>query len=136
MPQGNRRRFVGVAGRAALWLVTALAALVMFNAGLDKFTSAQGWQHWFTEVWGYPVWLRALVGVAESAGALLLLWPRTASYSAGALIVIMLGAFWTVTTKPSDLSAFDPALNTALLTLVLAGWWSRRYRLPGSHRPP
>jgi len=123
-------RAIRVVGRTGLWLVTAVATIALFEAGLDKFAAAAGWQHWFVDVWSYPTWLRASVGVAETGGALLLLWPRTASYSAGGLILIMLAAYWTVTTKPADLSAIDPLVNVELLAVVMIGWWPRRVRAP------
>jgi len=126
--QGAGRRVMRVAGRIGLWLATALATVTLFNAGLGKFASAPGWQHWFVDVWGYPTWFRVLIGLAEAGGALLLLWPRLASYSAAGLIIIMAGAFWTVTTQPTDLSAVDPVVNAALLAIVAFGWWPRRVR--------
>lgn len=123
-------RWARIAGQVALWLVTLLIALTMFDAGVGKFKNATGWQHWFVEVWGYPGWFRVFIGVGEIVGAVLLLWPRLASYAASGLIVIMLGAFVTVTTMPTDLSWFDPLFNATLLGIVLAGRWSARYRVP------
>lgn len=114
--------------RGLLWLVTGLATMVMFDAGLGKFTDAPGWQHWFVTVWGYPTWFRGFIGLAETGGALLLLVPLLASFSATGLIIIMLGALWTVTTKETDLSSVDPIVNIVLLSVVLVGWWPRRWR--------
>lgn len=127
-------RLTRTAAQAALWLVTILIGLSMFDAGIGKFQDAAGWQHWFVEVWGYPVWFRALIGGVEMAGAVLLLWPRVASYAAGGLIIVMIGALVTVTTKPTDLSWVDPLLNSVLLMIVLAGRWSVRSRI--QVRPP
>lgn len=113
-------------GRVALWVVTLLAAASIVDAGLGKFQSADGWQHWFVEVWGYPAWFRTFIGVAEIAGGILLVIPRTAPYAAVGLIIIMLGAFWTVTTKPADLSWFDPLFGIFLYSIVLAARWPWR----------
>jgi len=129
------RSIAKFAGLTLLWLVSALTALQMLDAGWGKFESAEGWQHWMVEVWGYPSWFRTFIGLAEMAGGALVLWPRTASWAAAGLIVIMLGAFWTVTTKPSDLSSLDPVINIVLLLIVCVGWWSRRIRWPDRQSP-
>lgn len=122
------RRVLGIGGQAGLWLLTAFVAMGLWDAGLGKFTSAAGWQHWFVEVWGYPTWFRSVIGVSEASGAVLLIVPATASYAAALLSVIMLGAFWTVTTKETDLSAVDPMVTAIVLLIVLAARWPRRYR--------
>lgn len=119
-----------LAALTLLWLVSALIALQMLDAGWGKFESAEGWHHWMVEVWGYPDWLQTFIGLAEMAGGALLLWPRSATWAAAGLIVIMLGAFWTVTTKPADLSSIDPVINIILLLIVGVGWWPRRLRWP------
>ncbi len=124
MPYPRPVRIVGV---ILLWTVTILMAFNLGEHGLDKFQNAEGWQYWFAEVWRYPTWFRAFIGTAELGGAILLLWPRTASYAALGLIVIMLGAFWTVTTKQSDLSSFDPVFNALLLGIVVMGRWKHRW---------
>ena len=128
MTESRVRRVLRVGGETLLWLVTAFVAMGLWDAGLGKFTSAAGWQHWFVDVWGYPTWFRAVIGLAEAGGAVLLLFPRIASYSAALLIVIMVGAFWTVTTKEADLSAVDPIVTAIVLAIVLAARWPRRYR--------
>ncbi len=122
------RRVLGIGGQAGLWLLTAFVAMGLWDAGLGKFTSAAGWQHWFVEVWGYPTWFRSVIGVGEASAAVLLLLPATASYAAALLTVIMLGAFWTVTTKEADLSAVDPMVTAIVLLIVFAARWPRRYR--------
>lgn len=79
---------------ALLWFLSLFMAYVFIKAGWAKFSSTSGWARAFA-YWGYPAWFRVLVGVIESAGALLLLVPATAIYAAAALIVIMLGAMGT-----------------------------------------
>ncbi len=130
MAKSSVKRVLGIMGQTGLWLLTALVAMGLWDAGLGKFTSAAGWQHWFVDVWGYPTWFRTVIGVGEAAGAVLLLVPATASYAATFLTIIMLGAFWTVTTKEADLSAIDPMVTAIVLIIVLAARWQRRYRLP------
>ena len=120
-------RVLRIAWRALLWLVVVLAALSLGEAGWGKFEHAEGWQHWFGR-WGYPPWFAQVIGVVELGGAVLLLIPRTSSYAAATLIGVMLGAFYTVMTNETDLGWVDPLVNIALLSIVAAGQWRRRWR--------
>ena len=111
------------AGIIVLWLVTVLEALGMGLAGASKFVGS-GWPSMF-EGWGYAAWFAYVVGAAEMGGALLLLLPRLASYSATLLLVIMLGAMYTLatTTFETRLGLGVPALHTLVLIAIL---WARR----------
>lgn len=73
-----------------LWLLQILLAFLFFNIGRQKFTNPV-WVRSFRE-WGYPEHFYAVVGAVELLGSLLLLVPRIASYAAGAVILVMLGA--------------------------------------------
>ena len=73
-----------------LWALTLLLVLMFFMVGLDKFTSP-GWMERFAN-WGYPENFLYVIGVLEMLGAVVLLIPRLASYAAGGLIVLMIGA--------------------------------------------
>jgi uncharacterized membrane protein YphA (DoxX/SURF4 family) len=121
----KRRQVWAIAREGLLWVVTGLAASTLFDAGLGKFASNAGWVYWFGR-WGYPARFVTLIGLAEAGGALLMLLPALASYAAASLIVVMVGAFYTVITNETDLSWFDPVFNVALLLVVLAGRWTRR----------
>jgi uncharacterized membrane protein YphA (DoxX/SURF4 family) len=118
-----------------LWILTVLLALWMVAAGLGKFQNAAEWQQWFVEDWGYPSWFRSFVGVAEIGGGILLLVPRIAPYAAAGLATIMLGALWTITTKPTDLSSVTPLIGAVLFCIVLAARWPWRSR-PASVEEP
>lgn len=72
-----------------LWILTLLLVLLFGSAGMGKFGNAD-WADMFVR-WGYSVEFRYLIGVLEILGAIGLLIPRTASYAAVGLIVIMLG---------------------------------------------
>src|SRR4051812_17704467 len=86
------------AGRIALtvvvWLLTLLLAAAFGGAGMAKLTSGGGWARSFAH-WGFPVWFRIAIGVAEIGTALLLLVPRTARYGAVLVVAIMIGALVT-----------------------------------------
>jgi len=73
-----------------LWLLTILLAFLFAQTGIGKFAMA-GWVDMFS-CWGYSDGFRYLIGVLEILGAIGLLIPRTASYAAAGLIIIMLGA--------------------------------------------
>lgn len=133
-------RMLHVAGLLGLWLVTALEALSMADAGLGKFEHAAGWRHWF-QVWGYPAGFVTLVGLLEFGGAVLLVIPFTAPFAAALLTVIMAAAEFTVLTNPTDLSWVDPLIHVLLLVVIgwarRPGWvggtaWRRPLRQPES----
>ena len=46
--------------------------------------------------WGYPAWFQYLIGVAETAGGVGLLLKKTRFHAAAAMIVVMLGAIFTL----------------------------------------
>lgn len=113
----------GKAGRVAVWVLVVLEVLLMGLAGLAKFTSA-AWPSMF-EGWGYPRPFAYLIGALECVGALALLVPRLTTYAAAGLMVIMLGALWTVTTTTFEtgLGPGMPLLHLALLGILA---WARR----------
>ena len=110
-------------GIALLWLLTMWETLTMGVAGFAKFGSAEVWARWF-ESWGYPAWLMTLVGTVELVGALLLLIPRVAPYASSALVVIMVGALFTVVTKESGQFTLGP-IATHIVGLSIIAWFRR-----------
>ncbi len=117
-------------GAAMLWILSVLELLGFGVAGLTKF-QGEGWQNMFVG-WGYTAWFALVIGGAEVLGALLLVVPRFASYAASLLIVIMLGAIWTVVspTNETQLGPGVPTINIAVLSIILYARWRRRWR-PG-----
>ena len=77
----------------ALWAFQILFAGLMINAGIAKFTV----EHWVElfQKWGYMDGFVYVIGVLEILGGIGLLIPRSASYSAALLAIIMLGATGT-----------------------------------------
>ena len=78
----------------AMWVVSGLLAALFLAAGGMKLSGAQEAIETFRR-YGYPQWFRFLIGAIEAGGALLLLIPRAALYSATALGVVMIGAAYT-----------------------------------------
>ena len=69
-----------IAKEIAVWILTALLVFMFANAGIRKFPENGGWSGMFRQV-GFPDWFRILIGVVETAAAVLLLLrapPRTA----------------------------------------------------------
>jgi uncharacterized membrane protein YphA (DoxX/SURF4 family) len=80
--------------KAYVWTVSVLIGFLMVFTGLPKVFGGQDWTRNF-ELWGYPDWMRVLVGWVEVMAGILLVWPRSQLFAAGALMVIMAGAFYT-----------------------------------------
>ena len=116
------------AAAAGLWVLIVPELLGMGLAGLSKF-QGDAWQRMF-EGWGYAAWFALVIGAAEMGGALMLTAKKFASYAAMPLIVIMLGAIWTVTTNESQLGPGMPTIHITILGIILVGRWRSRWR-PG-----
>jgi uncharacterized membrane protein YphA (DoxX/SURF4 family) len=93
--------------------------------GWIKFDPNGFWTAAF-ERWGYPVWLRWVVGVIEVGGGLALLIPWIASFGAIGVAVIMMGA-WV--TRLRDHRLVDVAwisLYLVALLWIAYEWWPLR----------
>lgn len=110
-----------------LWaLCLLLAAGYLLGAAVPKLTG-EVWEVERFEAFGYSQGFRVLIGILEGVGALLLLWPRTASWGALVLAVVMIGA--TGTHIASGLgSAWHAARNLALLAVIAWGRWDKALR--------
>ncbi len=114
-------------GKGALWFVTVVEFLLMGIAGFSKFGDAEMWQGEFVG-WGYPMWFASVIGAGELLGAILLLVPRFAFYSAALLAVIMLGALATVIIHDSHLGTTGPLIHLAFITLIAVFRFKNRWR--------
>jgi uncharacterized membrane protein YphA (DoxX/SURF4 family) len=74
----------------AAWCLGVYFAWLYVRMGWVKFDTEGFWTAAFRR-WGYPTWLRELVGAIEVAGGALLLIPWVASYAAVAVGVVMVG---------------------------------------------
>lgn len=111
------------------WCLGLYLALIYVQMGRIKFDPNGFWTAAF-ESWGYPVWLRWLVGGIEVGCGALLLIPWVASYAAVGLSIVMAGA-WVTRTR--DGQYVDVAWLTGYLCALVwiaFEWWSfRRPRL-------
>ena len=129
-PPGLRMRLTTVKKLRliAAWCLGLYLAHMYVRMGWIKFDPNGFWTPAF-ERWGYPVWLRWLVGGIEVAGGLLLLMPWVASYAASTLGLVMVGA-WV--TRMRDARFVDVAWITvygvALVWIAFEWWPFRLYR--------
>lgn len=111
----------------ATWILTLLLAAMFLNAGIRKLFENGGWT-WAFNNWGFPLWFRIFVGVVETAGAALLLIPRTAAYGASIIIVTMIGAVGTIAVTSGRWQHAIPAtVSLAVACIVFALRWHGRY---------
>jgi len=112
------------AANIAIWVLTALTAILFLLSGVPKFFEP-GWVPRFAD-WGYPQWFLYVIASLEAIGAIGLLVPRFASYAAGLLIVIMIGAIYTHVTH--DQSFVWNLGYVASLSVIGAYRWQGRTR--------
>lgn len=74
-------------------VVSIVLALLFVATGVMKLAGVMV-EHF--GVWGYPAWFQYLIGVAETAAGVGFLMKKTRFYAAAAMIVVMLGAIFTV----------------------------------------
>ena len=107
----GRRQAVGI------WVLSALLGALYLTASGPKLAGTQATIDHFAK-WGYPDWLRVVIGVVELTGAFLLLIPRLAIYGAGALGMVMIGAAFTHLTHAEASSSVLPLVLLVLLGVV------------------
>ena len=119
---------LSVAQRARLvaaWIAGAYLAWMYVEMGWVKFDPEGFWTPAF-ERWGYPTWLRLLVGFIETAGGVMLVIPWLASYGATGLALVMIGAWIT---RLNDGRLVDVGWLTIYLTVlawIAFEWWGWR----------
>lgn len=115
----------------ALWVLSGLLAAAFVGSGVMKFVSPSMAERFAG--WGFNDWFRMLVGVTEITCGILLLAPRAATYAAGGLAVVMIGATMTHLTHGEATQALVPAVLLGLLAFVGYGrlparrtwrWWT------------
>lgn len=104
----NRFKFV------VSWTLQILLAMLFAVQGAVKLMGSPNWIARFNR-WGYPHNFYLLVGVAELAGAALLLIPKLSKFGAVLLFLVMIGAAAT------HLLHHEPQVTTTLLLLALLG---------------
>ena len=114
---------------AAAWLLGLYLARMYVQMGWVKFDPEGFWTAAFAR-WGYPVWLRIGVGIAEVAGGVALVIPWIASYGALLVAGVMVGAWIT---RVGDGRWTDVLWISAYLVglvWIAAEWWGWRLRRP------
>ncbi len=76
------------------WLFSALLGLSFLAAGWPKIMPSDSMINRF-ENWGYSEGFTILIGVLEFLAGAVVLIPRTATYGAVLIVVLMVGAIYT-----------------------------------------
>ena len=116
-----------------IWIVTVLLILMFGNAGIRKFFESGGWTRMFHNL-GLPDWFRIVIGVLETAAALLLALPRTAAYGGALVVTIMIGALAEVVMHGWTRAYMQPIVAMTLGAIVLIARWRQRAAITPSRR--
>ncbi len=108
------------------WLLAAYLAWMFIEMGWVKFDPEGFWTEAFDR-WGYPGWLRVLVGVIEVGGAVMILSPWFASYGGMALSLVMAGAWITRFGDGRFVDVAWISLYIAGLAWIAYEWWGKRW---------
>ena len=109
--------------RRLVWIPQVGLAVATGGGGALKLTGDPAMVDMFTTI-GVGQWFRYIVGVLELTGAVGLLIPRLAAFSAAGLAVLFAGAAIT------NVAVLDtsPLLPLAYLVVAAAIFWIRRPR--------
>jgi uncharacterized membrane protein YphA (DoxX/SURF4 family) len=107
-----------------IWIASGLLAALFLLTGIPKLIGAEGWLRHFAR-WGYPDWLRLVVGIVEVASAVLLLVPRLATLGACGLVMVMAGATYTHLFRAPDEAGRAVITLVLLLVAVVIGYVRR-----------
>ena len=102
-------------------VISILLALLYLTTGVMKL---RGMQVADFEMWGYPSWFQYLIGAAEWAAGVGFLIPKTRFLAAVAMIVVMLGAIYTVVSN----DGVGPTLAVPLVALLLCALVAKNSR--------
>jgi uncharacterized membrane protein YphA (DoxX/SURF4 family) len=110
------------------WTVTLILVLFFLQVSYRKFSGNEITVGHFRE-WGYARWLLLTVATLELAGAILLLFPITASSGALLLSLVLTGATYTLISHQVWKTAFITC--TCLLLLLVLGYlrWQQSWIL-------
>ena len=109
-------------GDVALWVPTLFLVYVFATQGPSKFSDSSGWSRAFA-VWHFPVWFRILIGILETAAAVLLLTRRTAPIGAALIALVMLGGMGTHISRGHPQQVTSEVMPLVLSLVVLRGRW-------------
>lgn len=123
-----------------LWTLSLLLAAMFLLSGSGKLANgdspAGDWDAQFV-AWGFPAWMRWIVGGAEVLAANGLLVPRLRFYAAAGLVGLMVGAVGTHLANAEFVGAPIPLVLAGLAATV--AWMTRpgwvQHRLGRAARP-
>jgi len=115
-------------GDVALWLPTLFLVSVFAQQGMAKFSDSSGWAKAFA-VWHFPVWFRILIGVLETAAAVLLLTRRTAPMGAALIALVMVGGMGTHMSRGHPEQVTSEVVPLVLSLVVMLGRWRHFARM-------
>jgi putative oxidoreductase len=98
-------------------ILTWLLAFLFTAAGISKLIGVESVVDEFVH-FGYPGWFRLLIGGLELLGGVGLMIAGTKRVAAAAMIVIMLGATWTLV--QAGQAPFPPLVVGGMLAALLA----------------
>ncbi len=104
------------------WILIVVLALLFVGAALGKLTGAATPMF---EAWGYPAWFALFIGVAELAGAIGLVIPKTTRWAIYGLTAVMLGAAYTHLANGEGAQVLRPLI-------FLGGLWAIWFLKRGS----
>jgi putative oxidoreductase len=104
------------------WVLSLLMGLSFLAAGFAKFGGVEQIVQNFIR-WGYPVWFRMFVGVAEIVAGTAILIPRTRFYGAALATGLMVGGLGTHL-RFGEVAESVPALVLGVICAILA-WRDR-----------
>jgi putative oxidoreductase len=107
-----------------VWTLSVLLAAVFLLTGVPKLVGLGTVGLQASAMRGFPDWIRVIVGIVETAGAIGLLVPATATFAALALAVIMVPATLTQFMSGEG-RVWVPPLLLALLVFVA---WRRNVK--------
>ena len=96
-------------------VISIVLALLFLATGVMKLAGMMVEQF---GAWGYPAWFQYLIGVAETAAGVGFLMKKTRFHAATAMIVVMLGAIFTVVRAGEMVQIALPAVTLLLAALV------------------
>jgi uncharacterized membrane protein YphA (DoxX/SURF4 family) len=108
------------------WFLQVLLGAMFVVLGVAKFLAPE-WERNFAR-WGYPPGFHLVIGALEVLGGLGLLVPSLASYAAGGLMAIMVGAVLTHLLHDEMRRAAGPIPHFVLLGILALARWSKARR--------
>lgn len=114
--------------KIGVWILTLLLFVFFLYVSYRKFSGHEVTVGHFRE-WGYGTWLVTAVAVLELAGAILLLFPVTATSGALLLCLVMAGATYTLISHEVWRTSMITITTLVLLLWVGYARWNQSWIL-------